>query len=322
MSYDELIEVTLKQFNLPRIKFENSFKNEVLIPSIELLGEYKNAHDELDYDNILKIMMLILNRINERAVRKRTPKTITFASAIIWHSVINKNVAGKYIMQFPLKDMLNGNLSALRSLREDLDIKDRKYEDINEFREKLEAKPPLWLIIKEATLRLNGSSSIKNIKELIGKLYSGISEVDIEKAIYCTTVNNKKRFFCNYNLEPRVCNKEFDILFHLGDENFELYLPNKNGIWEILQDSSGNLKCNQKLNPEIYKALMEFIYNKKENIFVSATAIFLYFNTQKSYYSDNEIWRDFQIYLREVFDNIKLSSTGALIDTEILTRAV
>jgi hypothetical protein len=29
----------------------------------------------------------------------------------------------------------------------------------------------------------------------------------------------------------------------------------------------------------------------------------------------------FKLYKREIFDNIKLSSTGALIDTEILARA-
>ena len=30
----------------------------------------------------------------------------------------------------------------------------------------------------------------------------------------------------------------------------------------------------------------------------------------------------FKLYKREIFDNIKLSSTGALIDTEILARAI
>ncbi len=317
MSYEEIIENILKQFNLPKIKFASSFKNEVLIPSMELLEEYTNDHEELDYDNILTVMMLILNRIYERSVRKRTPRTIVFTSAIIWHSVINKNIAEKYIMQFPLKDILNGNLSALRSLREDLDIKDRRYDDINDFKEKLETKPPLWVIVKEAVFRLNGSPSLKNIKALIGKLYNNISEEDIEKVIYCTTVNSKKRFVCNYNLEPRVCNREFDILYHHGDEIFELYLPDKNGIWEIIKDSSGNLGCNQKLTPEIYKTLMKFIYNKKENIFVCATAIFLYLNVQKSYYSDNEIWRDFQIYLGEVLGETPEST----LTTEILRHS-
>ena len=31
MSYDEVIESTLKQFNLPKLKFESSFKNGVII---------------------------------------------------------------------------------------------------------------------------------------------------------------------------------------------------------------------------------------------------------------------------------------------------
>jgi len=317
MSYDEVIESALKQFNLPKIKFERSFENEVLIPSVELLEEYSNDHEELDYDNILTVMLLILNRMYERSIRRRTSRTIVFTSAIIWHSVINKNVAGKYIMQFPLKDILNGNLSALRSLREDLDIKDRRYDDINDFKAKLDTKPPLWHIVKEAVLKLNGSSSFENIKELTGKLYSDISEEDIEKVIYCTTVNSQKRFECNYNLEPRVCNREFDILYHLRNEIFELYLPDKNGIWEIIKDSSENLACNQKLTPEVYKALMEFIYNKKENIFVRATAIFLYFNTQKYHYNDNEIWRDFQIYLGEVLGE----TPEATLTTEILRHS-
>ena len=220
MSYEEVIESTLKQFNLPTLKFESSFKDEVLVPSIELLEECTNDHEELDYDNILTVMMLILNRMYERSIRRRTPRTIVFTSAIIWHSVINKNIAGKYIMQFPLKDILNGNLRALRSLREELNIKDRKYDDINDFKDKLETKPPLWQIIKEAVLKLNGSPSIKDIKELIRNLYDDISTEDIEIAVYCCTVNSKKRFVCTYNLELRVSNSEFDILHHLEEETF------------------------------------------------------------------------------------------------------
>ena len=37
MSYEEVIESTLKQFNLPTLKFESSFKDEVLVPSIETI---------------------------------------------------------------------------------------------------------------------------------------------------------------------------------------------------------------------------------------------------------------------------------------------
>ena len=317
MSYNEIIENSLQPFNLPKMKFEDSFRNEVLIPCIELLEEYTNNHDELDYDNIIIVMMLILNRMYERSIRRRTPRTIVFTSAIIWHSVINKNIVGKYIMQFPLKNILNGNLRALRSLREDLNIKERKYDDINDFIDKLKTKPPLWQIIKEAVLKLNGSPSIRDIQELIGNLYDDISTDDIEIAIYCCTVNSKKRFVCNYNLELRVSNREFDILYHLGEETFELYNPDKNGVWEIIEDSSGSYACNQKISPEVYKDLKEFIYNKKENIFVCATAMFLYFNTQKKYYSDNEIWREYQIYSEEVLGE----TPEASLTTEIIRHS-
>ena len=137
MTKKDLIYNILKELNLPKIDFEESYISEIILPSLNLLEQYKKENHQLDFENILKIMLIILNKMHERAIRIRSPKTIVFTSAIIWHSVINKNIEGEYILQIPLKEMLGGNMGALHSLREELFIKERKFENINEFIESI-----------------------------------------------------------------------------------------------------------------------------------------------------------------------------------------
>ncbi|MEJ2251969.1 MAG: AAA family ATPase [Candidatus Lokiarchaeota archaeon] len=317
MNYKNIFYNNLKEFNLPKIEINEEFLNDKVIPSFELLIHYTDRNDELDFENISKVMALILNRIYERAMRTRSENAIILTSAILWHSVINKNTEGIYLMQIPLSKIIKCNLSAVHSLRNELFIIERKYDNISDFKDSLMRNPPLAQIIRESLDWFNQKAKLQEIISHIKKIYNNFDENKIRENFYSFVVNKENRLVFNINQSARICFSQYDVLYSLNGENFERYRAQNHGIWEIKKDENGTLYCHQKLSPNDYEKLDRFLTGIKDNAYVKTSAIFLFFNNEKEFYTKNEIWKGIQVLL----DNIRGDTPRATLTSELLRHS-
>ena len=64
---------------------------------------------------------------------EKSPSVVVFAAALIWHNVFNRLNDSEYMMQEDLDRIFEGGLSAVRYLRNELGINERKYESMEDF---------------------------------------------------------------------------------------------------------------------------------------------------------------------------------------------
>ena len=69
MEKNQLIERILSQSNYSHISFDEKIKIEVIYPSIEFLLQKLEIYPEFDFDKILLISLLLLNKIEKVEIR-------------------------------------------------------------------------------------------------------------------------------------------------------------------------------------------------------------------------------------------------------------
>lgn len=111
--------------------FTHEYQIEVVNPCLSLLGKFSD-HYQLNVEKIKQILLLILNELYERDIR-RSNDIIVLTAAIIWHNTLNRPGDRDYIEQQELEKKMDKKLNAVRYLRRELGIEQRTYDSIQDF---------------------------------------------------------------------------------------------------------------------------------------------------------------------------------------------
>lgn len=96
---------------------------------------------------------------------------------------------------------------------------------------------PYWQKALQAVIELGGSASRKEVGNWIVERDSDYNLKNLSD-LYMMSVNSKARTGYERNKKPRRTDEGYacDCLFMLGGGRFELYEPEKHGVWEIYRD--------------------------------------------------------------------------------------
>lgn len=102
---------------------------------------------------------------------------------------------------------------------------------------KINKRPPVWEMVKEAVESMNGEASYKDIKEHIWQNYQDVKERTINCQIIICSVNQNSRVYYPANRKPRKCTSKYDFLYTLGNGRVTLYKPEEHGTWGIVEEN-------------------------------------------------------------------------------------
>lgn len=120
---------------------------------------------------------------------------------------------------------------------------------------------PYWQKALQAVVELGGSASRKEVGSWIVEHDSRYNPKNLSD-LYMMSVNSKSRAGYERNKNPRRTDEGYvcDCLFMLGDGRFELYEPEKHGIWEIYRDPASSSRLGvsvRKVSSLVDEALRE-----------------------------------------------------------------
>jgi len=105
--------------------------------------------------------------------------------------------------------------------------------------------PPIWKMINDAIVALNGKASYSEIKEYISQHWANVNSNSISAQIIVLTVNQPSRIHYPENKQPRQTTSQYDVLFTTGRGQVVKYDPNEHGLWEIFKNDFGGLEIKQ-----------------------------------------------------------------------------
>ncbi|WP_395736707.1 hypothetical protein [Prosthecobacter sp.] len=110
-----------------------------------------------------------------------------------------------------------------------------------------DARPSNWQLVLETLMKLDGPASLEHIRDRFAVDHPGRNPCNVRHELVLMAVNHPKRIHYGQARKPRLTtsNHPVDRLFRLPDGRFEIYSPDKHGIWEIYQDSSGKSAVRQ-----------------------------------------------------------------------------
>ncbi len=120
---------------------------------IAILKQASNEQPKINYKKILEITRLLIEKLKMKNIKKN-PTVIVFSAGILWHNVFNRPNNSEYLMQEDLNRIFEGGLGAVRYLRNELGINERKYGSMEDF------------IMDLEKLSSPGDPLNKNIKEM------------------------------------------------------------------------------------------------------------------------------------------------------------
>lgn len=98
-----------------------------------------------------------------------------------------------------------------------------------------EENPTIREIIKNAITALGGKATKKQIKGWINQNYKNVKESSVETHLYSLSVNAPSRLHHGRNSKPRTLNSDYDFLYKINENEFELYDPAKHGNYELIE---------------------------------------------------------------------------------------
>jgi hypothetical protein len=101
-------------------------------------------------------------------------------------------------------------------------------------------RPAVWQLIDEATQQLVGEMAYADIKKHVWAKHPDVNSSTLTCQIIICTVNHPSRIHYPENKKPRICNSQYDFLYHTGRGRVVRYDPSQHGEWEIA-DKNGAL---------------------------------------------------------------------------------
>ena len=112
----------------------------------------------------------------------------------------------------------------------------------------------IWKMVRDAVKAMGGKATIPQIKQYFIKNHPNIIISNIDPATREITVNAKSRthYGGGKQLRRTNTNNQYDCLFQNTDGYFEIYAPQKHGVWEIFKDEKEKLSIRliEKINSE------------------------------------------------------------------------
>ena len=193
MEKNQLIEKILSENNYSNLNFTEDIKDQIIFPSINFLNEKIEEYSEFNFDKILLIALLLVNKIKALQIRI-TPRILIFTSAILWHSTILRPNNKGYFTQEEIDKKFEHSISAARYLRQELGITEKKYNEIDDFYEKLKNAIPL-----KEQMKIEFEKIPKNKYSLVKKFIAVklIGRKRAQSAIECSIFLyfNKEKFY-------------------------------------------------------------------------------------------------------------------------------
>lgn len=139
----------------------------------------------------------------------------------------------------------------------------------------------IWHMIRDAVKEMGGKATIPQLKQYFIKNYSSIKLVNIPLDTAMITVNEPSRTHFNGGKKIRRTNtnNKYDCLFKNTDDYYEIYDPQKHGVWEIYKDENGKLSIrpidetnpedndeHEDFSPSDFTLPTETNYSKQENV--------------------------------------------------------
>jgi DNA replication protein DnaC len=160
---------------------------------------------------------------------------------------------------------------------------------------------PVREMIKKSIVELGGKASNKQIFDWIEQKYPYTKEKTIAAHLYALSVNVSTRIHSGRNNKPRPFNSDYDFLYKLNKNDYELYDPKKHGNYELME-SDGKTVVTKNGIPIIQNLESTLLKFLKETMSMQANyqPIILKILLEKG--EDN----GFSASLQEIKDNLKL----------------
>lgn len=153
---------------------------------------------------------------------------------------------------------------------------------------------PNWKLVIEAINALNGAASISEIEAYFKKHFppeKRANNVRYDATAITVNANSRVHYGAGKQVRRTDSGNQYDRLFRAGDGRYELYQPEKHGIWEIVKNTQGNLYVQQVTEPALSIFLEEASAKKEnygtENEFGSASAQFAMESHLRDYLAQN-----------------------------------
>jgi Cdc6-like AAA superfamily ATPase len=120
-------------------------------------------------------------------------------------------------------------------------------------------------MIKEIMETFDRRVTKQQILEKINDQYSNVNERSVSAHLYSLSVNYPSRINHGRNHKPRSFNPDYDFLFRVDTNNFELYDPRKHGNYELMESNGKTVVAKDGipiLNNE-KSSLLEFLQNPR-----------------------------------------------------------
>ncbi len=268
MEKNQIIERILNGNEYIHLEIDDKIKHDILYPSIDFLNEKIEEYNEFNFDKILLITLLLINKINKTRIRI-TPKILIFTSTILWHSAILRPNDTGYYTQEVIDKKFERSITSARYLRQELGVTEKKYNGIDDFYEKLENAIPLKEQMKTDFEKIpkNKYNLVKNFitEKLIGRKRAQ-SAIEGSTFLYF----NKEKLYSkneiwyaiedNFNLEGLTPRASFNSDISRYTENSEVKVKRKPLLFTInnLEDKEHRIQ----LIPEIRNKIDENIKSK------------------------------------------------------------
>lgn len=265
MEKNQIIERILDGNEYIHLEIDDKIKHDIIYPSIDFLNEKIEEYNEFNFDKILLITLLLINKINKARIRI-TPRILIFTSTILWHSAILRPNDTEYYTQEVIDKKFERSITSARYLRQELGITEKKYNGIDDFYEKLENAIPLKEQMKTDFEKIpkNEYNLVKNFiaEKLIGRKRAQ-SAIEGSTFLYF----NKEKLYskneiwyaieANFNLEGLTPRASFNSDISRYTENSEVKVKRKPLLFTInnLEDKEHRIQ----LIPEIRDKIDENI---------------------------------------------------------------
>ena len=94
-------------------------------------------------------------------------------------------------------------------------------------------EPPIWQLVRDAIQHFNREVSYSELKQFVWAQYPDVNNSTLTCQIIICSVNHPSRIHYPENKKPRVCNSQYDFLYHTGRGRVMPYDPEQHGLWEI-----------------------------------------------------------------------------------------
>ncbi len=126
---------------------------------------------------------------------------------------------------------------------------------------------PIREKIKEIIKELGGKATKQKIIDRINELYSDTNEDSVSAHLYSLSVNYPARINHNRNRKPRPLNPDYDFLYRINTNDFEMYDPVKHGNYELIELNGKTVvaKDGIPISNDDTSPLLQFVKNMKMN---------------------------------------------------------